>query len=155
MRTLPFVIGAAAALAACDGTPASTLSQASHAAPAPALTLSPEARSQLAGSVDLSAMDRLLLMLDPADQQRLLATFADVEVAANDQPRAPTHETTDVSVIVRFTDPERQMLLERMWAPFWRQLPPSVLRDRTFPLPGRVIATRDTLRVHPGTGSRP
>lgn len=111
-----------------------------HPLPAPAsspLSLSPAAREQLRTRIDLSALDRLLITLGPEDRARFLRSFEDVEWAASGRRDV---ETTGLTVTVQFGDPERQQLLERVWAPFWSQLPPSVLSDASYPLPGRTIA---------------
>jgi hypothetical protein len=99
--------------------------------------LSPAAREQLTGRLDLGAVDRLLPTLTPEDRAHFLRSFQDVEWAAD---RRTDVETRDVTVIVQYGDAERQQLLEQAWAPFWSQLPPAVLSDPTYPLPGRVLA---------------
>lgn len=102
-----------------------------------AVSLSPAARAQLSGKLDLGAVDRLLPTLAPEERAHFLRGFQDVEWAAGDSMDA---ETRDVTIIIQYGDAERQRLLEQAWAPFWSQLPPAVLSDRSYPLPGRALA---------------
>lgn len=101
--------------------------------------LSPAARAQLSRSFDLDAMDRLLATLGAEDRALFLASFKDAEWAASGRRDV---ETRDVSITVWFRDPERQQLLEEVWAPFWSQLPATALSDPSSPLPGRRLAAR-------------
>ncbi|HEX2077061.1 MAG TPA: hypothetical protein VHG08_05110 [Longimicrobium sp.] len=101
------------------------------------MSLSSAAREQLTGKLDLGAVDRLLPTLAPEDRTHFLRSFQDVEWAANGRTDV---ETRDVTVIVQYGDAERQRLLEQAWAPFWSQLPPAVLSDPAYPLPGRTLA---------------
>jgi hypothetical protein len=106
--------------------------------PAPAsVSLSPAARSQLWESFDPDAMDRLLNTLGPEDRARFLRAFEDAELAAAGRTDV---ETRDVTVTIRFGDPEGQKLLEQVWAPFWSELPAAALSDPSYPLPGRALA---------------
>jgi hypothetical protein len=100
-------------------------------------TLSTAAREQLRDRIDLGAVDRLLSTLGPEDRARFLLSFEDVEAAASGRIDV---ETRDVRFIVQFADPERQRILEHVWAPFWSQLPAAVLSDPSYPLPGRTLA---------------
>jgi len=52
----------------------------------------------------------------------------------------PETETRNVVVPTMSTDPVRQALLDRIWAPFWAHLPPDALDRRDLPYPGREIA---------------
>lgn len=107
------------------------------APPAAQPALSAGARATLGASIDLDAMDRLLATMNPEERARFLESFADAEWVASGRRDV---ETRDVSVIVRFADPERQHLLEQVWAPFWTRLPASALTDPSYPLPGRTLA---------------
>jgi hypothetical protein len=82
-------------------------------------------------------MDRLLATLGPEDRAQFLDSFQDAELAASGRRDV---ETRDVSITVWFSDPERQQLLEQVWAPFWSQLPATALSDPSSPLPGRRLA---------------
>lgn len=124
-------------LASCEhGAPVGVqpLPEPPRAAP---VSLSPAAREQLAGQLDLGAVDRLLPTLSPEDRARFLRSFQDVEWAAVGRRDV---ETRDVTVIVQYGDAERQRLLEQAWAPFWSHLPSAVLLDPSYPLPGRALA---------------
>lgn len=132
-----FALGTLALLAAgCEHGAPSAVSVPPPASGTPA-ALSAGARAQLENTVDLEAMDRLLATMSPEERERFLESFADAEWAASGRRDV---ETRDVSVTVRFGDPERQRLLEQMWAPFWSQLPASALYDPSHPLPGRTLA---------------
>lgn len=102
-----------------------------------AVSLSPAARAQLSGRIDLGAVDRLLPTLSPEDQAHFLRSFQDVEWSASASTGV---ETRDVTIIVQYGDAERQRLLDQAWAPFWSQLPPAAFSDRSYPLPGRSLA---------------
>jgi hypothetical protein len=124
-------------LAGCEHGPPVVIPPAPHPASHPSETISQAAREQLTGKLDLAAVDRLLETLGPEERARFLQSFEDVEQAANGRTDV---ETRDVTIIIRFGDPERQRLLDQAWAPFWSQLPPAVLADVSHPLPGRSLA---------------
>ncbi len=121
-------------LCACEHSPPAAIQPVPQPAPA---SLSPAAREQLRGQIDIDAMDRLLTTLAPEDGARFLRNFDDVEWAASGRTDV---ETRDVTITIRFGDAERQRLLEHIWAPFWSQLPPALLSDDSYPLPGRTLA---------------
>lgn len=52
----------------------------------------------------------------------------------------PPVETEHVTIPIRSTNPAIQDVLNRMWAPYWKQLPGSAVRDPTLPYPGRPAA---------------
>lgn len=118
-------------LSACETSPATIMTQnrpASH--PASSL-LTPEARRELEKQFDVSAMDELLASMSPAERQETLIKMGVIQ----------TGETTrDVTFPVHSDDPERQKLIERMWAPYWDHLPPEWLDRTDLPFPGREIA---------------
>lgn len=122
-------------LGACEHGP--PVAVQSMPEPPASVSLSPAAREQLTGKLDLAAVDRLLQTLTPEDRARFLLSFEDVEWVANGHMDV---ETRDVRVIVQYGDAERQRLLEQAWAPFWSKLPPAVLSDVAYPLPGRTLA---------------
>jgi len=96
--------------------------------------LSSEVRQRLEGRFDVSALEELLGTMTAEEQQALLH-----DLGASG--RAPAGgETRDVSVMMRSTDPARQALLDRMWAPFWEHLPPELLDRADLPYPGRELA---------------
>jgi hypothetical protein len=123
-------------LGGCEHSAPVTAAHVPPPAPASA-SLSPEARARLRESIDLEAMDRLLNTLGAKDGAQFLKSFEGAESVA--LGRADM-ETRGVSVTIWYADPERQQLLEHVWAPFWAQLPPSVLLDLSYPLPGRMLA---------------
>ena len=135
-------------LCACEHSPPVAVQPVPQADPASA-SLSPTAREVLRGQIDLAAMDRLLATMAPEDRARFLHSFEDVEWAASGRTDV---ETRDVSVTIRFGDAERQALLEHTWAPFWAQLPPALLSDAAYPLPGRALAA--SRRANPPSGER-
>jgi hypothetical protein len=124
-------------LAGCEHGPPVAVQPVPEPAQAASVSFSPAAREQLTGTLDLGAVDRLLPTLAPEDRTRFLRSFQDVEWAATGRTDV---ETRDVTIIVQYGDAERQRLLEQAWAPFWSQLPPAVLSDPTYPLPGRSLA---------------
>jgi hypothetical protein len=123
-------------LGGCEHSAPVTAAHVPPPAPASA-SLSSEARAELRESVDLEAMDRLLNTLGAEDGAQFLKSFEDVELVASGRADM---ETRNVSVTIWYADPERQRLLEHVWAPFWAQLPPAVLLDPSYPLPGRTLA---------------
>lgn len=131
------IAGLLLALGGCEHAPPVTVPSIPQPVAPALVTLSPAARAQLRETIDLDAMDRLLNTLGPEDRARFLRTFEDVELAASGRKDV---ETRDVIVTIRFGDPERQMLLERVWTPFWSHLPPAALSDPFNPLPGRMMA---------------
>jgi hypothetical protein len=123
-------------LCACEHGPPEVVANLPQPTP-PSTSLSPAARAQLRGTIDLDAMDRLLTTLGPGDRAQFLSSFQDAEWAAAGRSDV---ETRDVSVTVWYAEPERQRLLEHVWAPFWSQLPSALLSDPSYPLPGRALA---------------
>jgi hypothetical protein len=124
-------------LAGCEHGPPVSPQPLPEPVHGPAASLSQAAREKLVGKVDLRALDRLLETLGPEERARLLRSFEGVEQAATGRTDV---ETRDVTIITRYGDPERQRLLEQAWAPFWSGLPPALLADPSYPLPGRSLA---------------
>jgi hypothetical protein len=134
-RSLHIIANVASAvfIAACDNTPATTMSH--YESPGPRLVrLSSVVRDRLEGRFDVTALEELLGTMAPNDQQELLEGLG-----ASDSP-PEGGETRDVSVMMRSTDPARQALLDRMWAPYWDHLPPEMLNRTDLPYPGRELA---------------
>ena len=126
-------ITAAVIMAACDRTPATTMSQSEAQAPRP-VHLSSEIRGRLEGRFDVTALEELLGTMTPAEQQDLLESLG----GSGNVPEG--RETKDVTVLARSTDPARQALIDRVWAPFWDHLPPELLDRTDLPYPGRELA---------------
>lgn len=139
MRKVRFAVllGLLSTASGCEHGPPVTVPHVPQPPATASAALSAGARAELRGTVDLEAMDRLLTTLDPEDRARFLRTFQEAEWVASGQKGV---ETRDVTVTIRFADPERQRLLEHVWAPFWSHLPPAVLSDASYPLPGRMLA---------------
>jgi len=126
-------VTAAAVIAACDRTPATTMSQNEFQAPRP-VRLPDEVRARLEGRFDVAAVEELLATMHPDDKHDFLVSIGGTR-------RAPADgETRDVSVLTRSTNPERQALIDRMWAPYWDHLPPELLDRTDLPYPGRELA---------------
>jgi hypothetical protein len=138
-------------LSGCEHGPPVAVQPVPEPSQAASVSLSPAAREQLTGKIDLGAVDRLLPTLTPEDRARFLHSFQDVEWAAHGRTDV---ETRDVTVIVQYGDPERQRLLEQAWAPFWSQLPSAVLSDPSYPLPGRTLAAARKEGNAPATDHR-
>ena len=132
LQLLAIVIGALS-FSTCDNTPAITMSQHETRGPRP-VHLSPDVRGRLEGRFEVSAVEELLGTMTPREQHDLLESIG----ASDSVP--PDGETKDVSVMMRSTDPARQALLDRMWAPFWDHLPPELLDRTDLPFPGRELA---------------
>lgn len=98
-----------------------------------AVSLAPEVRRNLQRRFDVDALEEYLGMLAPAEQNEFLSQLGPPRGA-----REP--ETRDVSMPMRSTDPARQAVLERVWAPFWDHLPPDALDRADLPFPGRELA---------------
>ena len=120
-------------IAACDKSPATTMSQHETQGPRP-VRLPSQVRARLEGRFDLAALEELLGTMAPKDQQELLEGLG-----ASGSPPAGG-ETREVSVMMRSTDPARQALLDRMWAPYWDHLPAELLDRTDLPYPGRELA---------------
>ena len=124
--TAGFVTGA------CDRTPAIIMSQSEPLTPRP-VRLPADVRTRLDGRFDIEAMEELLASMPPAEQQQFLISIGGV-------PRPAGEETRDVTVLMGSTDPARQKLIDRMWAPYWDHLPPEFLERTDLPFPGRELA---------------
>lgn len=137
------------AITACDTAPVIMTSQHESHGPRP-VRLPAEIRSRLESRFDVAAVEELLGMMAPEEQHEFLES-----IGATATPPA-NGETKTVVVFSRSTDPLRQALLDRMWAPFWDHLPPEFLDRTDLPYPGRELAkarraaiTRDR---KPGSG---
>lgn len=119
------------AAAACEH--AQGLTAARQPAP-PSVSLSPAARAQLTGVIDFEALDRLLSLMSPGEREHFLAVFADVQAAAS----RTDVETRTVRTPMGFSDPERQRLLERVFAPHRASLPAAAATNPSYPLPGHA-----------------
>jgi hypothetical protein len=124
-------------LVGCEHAPSVTVPQLPPPAVSTSPSLSPAARAYLGEAIDVDALDRLLNTLGPEERTSFLRTFDDVELAASGRTDV---ETRGVTMTIRFGDPEQQMLLDHMWAPFWLQFAPTLLSDVSHPLPGRALA---------------
>lgn len=116
-------------VAACGEQPALT-----PPPPRPAAAdLSPAIQQQLTQALDLRAAYQFFHSMSQADADHVLA---DMGFYAG---QAPT-ETEHVRIPIQSTNPTIQDVLNRMWAPYWKQLPRSALHDATLPYPGRPVA---------------
>src|SRR6476620_358073 len=89
-------VTAAAVVAACDRTPATTLSQNEFQAPRP-VRLPDDVRARIEGRLDVAAVEELLATMHPDDQDDFL-------VSIGGTGSAPAGgETRDVSVLTRST----------------------------------------------------
>jgi hypothetical protein len=98
--------------------------------------LAPDVREQLARQFDVDALEELLGTVPVEERAWVLRSFG-----ADDDDDLRT-ETRDVSIMVWSSNPARQALLDRVWAPFWNTLPPEYLDDPDLPYPGRELARR-------------
>lgn len=96
--------------------------------------LAPEVRKQLARQFDVDALEELLGAMPVEERTWVLESFGVVHDADSQA------ETKQVSIMVRSSDPARQALLDRVWAPFWDTLPPEYLDHADLPYPGRELA---------------
>jgi hypothetical protein len=96
--------------------------------------LAPEVRKTLARQFDVDALEELLGTMPVEERGWVLESFG---VARDADPHA---ETKQVSILVGSSDPARQALLDRVWAPFWDTLPPECLDRAGLPYPGRELA---------------
>ena len=95
--------------------------------------LSVEARTYLRQRFDIDAVEELLATMHSAEQNEFLAQL---ETPGFVEPG----ETTEVAIPIRSSDPARQALLDRIWAPFWEHLPAEALDQPGHPYPGRELA---------------
>ena len=127
---------------ACGEQPALT-----PPSPRPAAAeLSPAIQQQLRQVLDLRAANQFFHSMSQADADRVLA---DMGFYAGQPPA----ETEHVTIPIRSTNSAIQNVLNRMWAPYWKQLPGGALRDSTLPYPGRpgapIGARPGEQAVHP------
>lgn len=113
----------------------------------PRVSLPTDIRARLEGRFDLAALEELLATMGTDEQQNYLATLD----AGGTPP--PGGETGDVTVLAWSSDPARQALLDRVWAPFWEHLPPGSLERTDLPYPGRELAR--ARRADPSAGGVP
>jgi hypothetical protein len=133
MRTMRFVVFASLVMGACGDQPA-----LSRQSPTPAgATLSPTIRQQLTTVFDTRAAEQFFQTMSQADADRVLA---DMGFYAGQTPA----ETEHVSVPMRSTDAATQAVLDRMWAPYWRQLPAGAAHAAALPYPGRPTTPAPT-----------
>lgn len=130
MKLTNFVLVLAAlTLSGCDAL----MTQNQPASRPKPLSLSSDVRRSLEQRFDVDALEEYLRGISPAEQEAFLAQI--------DRPNESAgSETVDISVPMRSTDPARQALLERVWAPFWDQLPLEALDRADLPFPGRELA---------------
>ena len=117
--------------------PSAANAPAGHAAPLNPrypVQLAPEVREQLARQFDVDALEELLGTMPVEERAGVLESFG---VVHDSDSQA---ETEQVSIMVWSSDPARQALLDRVWAPFWDTLPPEYLERTDLPYPGRELA---------------
>lgn len=96
------------------------------------VSIPPVARERLRKRFDVDALEELLGIMPAAERDEVLS-----QLGASDEREM---ETTSVVVPMRSSDPVRQALLDRTWAPFWSHLPPDALDRDDLPYPGRELA---------------
>lgn len=105
--------------------------------------LAPAAREHLAKHLDVDAFEEVLRDMAPTDRDEIVQSFNIVPVpnSAGGTTMMPVLAAGNaVRMPVSSTDPAKQALLERMWAPYWEQLPDSEFDSHQAPFPGREIA---------------
>lgn len=100
------------------------VSEPSHA-PRPSFTLSVEERNSLAAPYDVAALESFLALHQPEERAQLLRTF-----------RGLPDKDGNVSTLMRVSDPQKQQLLEQIWAPVFARLPHGELARVNPELPG-------------------
>jgi hypothetical protein len=96
--------------------------------------LAHEVRERLARQFDVDALEELLGTMPVEERRGVLESFGAVH-----DPDSQA-ETKQVSIMVWSSDPARQALLDRLWAPFWDTLSPEYLDRTDLPYPGRDLA---------------
>jgi hypothetical protein len=91
-----------------------------------------EVRERLRKRFDVDALEELLGTTSVPEREEILR-----QLGVSGEREA---ETGSVVVPMRSTDPARQALLDRIWAPFWSHLPPDALDRNDLPYPGRELA---------------
>jgi hypothetical protein len=112
------------------------------------LHLEPDVRAALARRFDVDALEELLQMMRPEERSHLLASLSIQGSGIRSaspmvQQRSPEHQdgsTQDVRILVRTSNATKQALLDRIWAPYWDELPKGAVDDQTYPFPGRELA---------------
>lgn len=123
-------------LTACENIQGATAVH--QASPAPA-TLSAATREKLQGTVDFEALDRLLALMSQTEREHFLATLTAPQGEIAGEERA---EMRDVQMLVWVSDPEKQKLLERVYAPLRARLAAEaarrnpILRPDSASMPG-------------------
>lgn len=122
-----------AALCGCDGTRAVLMTRNSPSEGPRTVSIPSEVRKNLEDRFDVDALEELLALMSPAEREPFL-----VQLGLSES--SPPSETTDVTLPLKSTDPVRQAILDRMWAPFWAHLSPDALDREDLPFPGRELA---------------
>lgn len=131
-RFAPLLLSATVpVLHACEGSPVTIMTQNRPLHRPVSSLLTPEARRELGKQIDVDALDELLASMEPGERRETLAGMGVIQTG---------EETRDVSIPMYSSDPERQKLIERVWAPYWDHLPPEWLDRTDLPFPGREIA---------------
>jgi hypothetical protein len=137
-------------MSACDQSPAITLSQHAPQPIPSAAPLSVEDRQRLQPLIDVGALEMFTRTMEPRERERLLD-------AMRGAPDPRSGDTRNVSFPIGSTDPERQALLVRTWAPYLDRMSTSALERGGQPFPGQdlALARRRAQETVEKEGSKP
>ena len=102
-------------------------------------------RVQLQSRFDVEALESLLQLMSVKERAQFIGTLVP-PLGVSSHPATPSrppnnHGTQqDILILVRDSDPARQALLDKMWAPYWDSLPKGAVDDPSYPYPGRELA---------------
>jgi hypothetical protein len=102
-------------------------------APEGAYQLTVEERAAVAPGFDPDALERLLREIRPDMRGEILSYFQ----AGGSRGH-----------LVEIHDPELQVILEEVWAPFWDNAPDQALEENWYRMPGREIAMAHRIAKH-------
>jgi hypothetical protein len=106
------------------------------------IKLEPQVRAVLQSRFDVDAVESLLQRMDATERTSFLETLVNTRQnpPMGDAQTRGESKRQEAWIPVGSSDPERQALLEKMWAPYWDLLPKGAVDDPGYPYPGRELA---------------
>lgn len=102
--------------------------------------LSVEQRKSIGAQFDPNAAERIANLMTGEDRRSFLASFGITEGTSGERRVGGAQESCH---LMSHPDPRIQVLLEEMWLPVWRSLPPEALHDSRYHFPGRALALKE------------
>jgi hypothetical protein len=136
-----FLFAASAVFLSCQERIMSDEESSSARGPVPDLTfrLDAKVRQRLQSRFDVDALELLLQRMSVKDRQNFIGSLG---ATPPGQPQSSNRSGYDQEerILIRDSDPARQALLEKVWAPYWDHLPQGAVDDPSYPYPGRELA---------------